>query len=116
MVIVGTNATKDMTISGYNVPKGTFVAVHLAKLHQDEREWPEPEKFQPERFLDSDGKFVGWSKLNGFLPFSIGRRECAGQSLAKSCYLPLPQYYCIVIRLSYPKERRSLLLKQLRPP
>ena len=83
MVIVGTNATKDMTISGYHVPKGAFVAVHLAKLHQDEREWPEPEKFQPERFLDSDGKFVGWSKLNGFLPFSIGRRECAGQSLAK---------------------------------
>ena len=64
------------------VPKGIFVALNLAKLHHDEREWAKPEKFKPERFLDSDGKFLGWSKLHGFLPFSIGRREClAGQCL-----------------------------------
>jgi cytochrome P450 len=83
MVVVGTSAIRDMTIGGYHVPKGTFVAVNLAKLRHDEREWPEPEKCKPERFLDSDGQFVGWNKLNGFLPFSIGRRECAGQPLAK---------------------------------
>ncbi|XP_028390670.1 cytochrome P450 2D4-like [Dendronephthya gigantea] len=81
--VVGTNAIRDMQIAGYHIPKGTFVALNLAKLHHDEREWPEPEKFNPGRFLDSDGKFVGWSKLNGFLPFSVGRRDCPGQSLAK---------------------------------
>ena len=83
MVIVGTNAIRDMTIAGYHIPKGTFVAIHMDKLHHDEREWPEPEKFKPERFLDSDGKFAGWTKVHGFLPFSVGRRECPGQSLAK---------------------------------
>ncbi|CAB4022094.1 steroid 17-alpha-hydroxylase 17,20 lyase-like [Paramuricea clavata] len=83
MVVIGTSAIRDMTIGGYDVPKGTFVAVNLAKLHHDEREWPEPEKFKPERFLDSDGQFVGWNKLNGFLLFSIRRRQCAGQPLAK---------------------------------
>ena len=79
----GTNAIRDTTIGGYHIPKGTLVDFGLAKLHHDEREWPEPEKFKPERFLDSDGKFVGWSKLHGFLPFAVGRRECPGQSLAK---------------------------------
>ena len=83
MVIVGTNAIRDMTIAGYHIPKGTFVAIHMDKLHHDEREWPEPDKFKPERFLDSDGKFAGWTKVHGFLPFSVGRRECPGQSLAK---------------------------------
>ena len=81
--VTGSTAIRDMKIGGYHVPKGTFVALNLAKLHHDEREWPEPEKFKPERFLDSDGKFLGWSKLHGFLPFSIGRRQCPGQSLGK---------------------------------
>ena len=81
--VLGTNAIRDLKIAGYHIPKGTFVAINFRRLHQDEREWPEPEKFQPERFLDSDGKFVGWSKLNGFLPFGVGNRECTGQSLAK---------------------------------
>ena len=83
LVVVGTTNIRDIEIAGYYIPKGTYVAINLAKLHDDEREWPEPKKFKPERFLDSDGKFVGWSKLHGFLPFSIGRRECPGQSLAK---------------------------------
>jgi hypothetical protein len=80
---IGTNAIRDTTIAGYHIPKGTFVGLNLPKVHEDEREWPEPEKFKPERFLDEDGKFVGWNKLHGFMPFSVGRRECPGQSLAK---------------------------------
>ena len=83
IVVVGTSAIRDMDMAGYHVPKGTFVIVNFDKLHHDKRDWPEPEKFKPERFLDSNGKFLGWSKLNGFLPFSVGRRECPGQSLAK---------------------------------
>ena len=81
--LAGTNAIRDTTIAGYPIPKGTFVVLNLSQVHKDEREWPEPEKFKPERFLDHDGKFVGWNKLHGFLPFSVGRRECPGQSLAK---------------------------------
>lgn len=79
----GSNAIRDITIDGYDIPKGTFVLLNLKKAHCDEREWQEPNEFKPERFLDSDGKFVGWTKLHGFIPFSVGRRECAGTSLAK---------------------------------
>ena len=81
--LAGTNAIRDTTIAGYHIPKGTFVCLNLAKVHEDNREWPEPEKFKPERFLVEDGKFVGWNKLRGFMPFGIGRRECPGQTLAK---------------------------------
>ncbi|CAB3990347.1 steroid 17-alpha-hydroxylase 17,20 lyase-like [Paramuricea clavata] len=81
--LVGTNAIRDTTIAGYHIPKGTFVGLNIPKVHEDERDWAEPEKFKPERFLDEDGKFVGWNKLHGFIPFGIGRRECPGQSLAR---------------------------------
>ncbi|CAB4040107.1 steroid 17-alpha-hydroxylase 17,20 lyase-like, partial [Paramuricea clavata] len=79
----GTNTIRDTTIAGYSIPKGTFVVLNLSQVHKDEREWPEPEKFKPERFLDHGGKFVGWNKLHGFLQFGIGRRECPGQTLGR---------------------------------
>ena len=59
LVVGGTSAIQDMKIAGYHISKGIFVALNLVKLHHDEREWPEPKKFRPERFLDSNGKFVG---------------------------------------------------------
>jgi hypothetical protein len=81
--LVGTNAIRDTTIAGYHIPKGTFVGLDIQKMHVDERDWAEPEKFKPQRFLDENGKLVGWNKLHGFIPFGIGRRECPGQSLAR---------------------------------
>ena len=81
--LVASNTIRDITIGGYHIPKGTLVGLNLPKVQSDERDWAEPEKFKPERFLDHDGKFVGWNKLHGFIPFGIGRRECPGQSLAR---------------------------------
>ena len=106
MAVVGTNAIQDIEIAGYHVPKGTFVAINLAKLHHDEREWPEPEKFEPERFLDSDGKFVGWSKVNGFLPFAVGRRECPGQSLAKIMLFTFASILLHCYKIELPKGEK----------
>ena len=39
-----------------------------------------PEIFQPERFLDSEGKFVNDERV---VPFGIGKRFCLGRSLAE---------------------------------
>lgn len=83
LVSSSSNATRDILIDEYKIPKGTLVLINLKHAHLDEREWPEPNEFKPERFLDSDGKFVGWTKLHGFIPFGLGRRECPGSSLAK---------------------------------
>ncbi len=79
----GSNAIRDTTFAGYHIPKGTFVLLNIEAVHHDEREWAEPDVFKPERFLDSEGKFVGWTKLHGFMPFSLGRRECTGGFFAK---------------------------------
>jgi cytochrome P450 len=94
---IGTNAICDTTIVGYHIPKGTLVASNLTRVHHDEREWPEPDVFKPEWFLDSEGEFVGWTKLHGFMPFSVGRRECTGQSLARimmiRCVLEISKWW-----------------------
>uniref|UniRef100_A0A4W6CI85 Cytochrome P450, family 2, subfamily U, polypeptide 1 n=1 Tax=Lates calcarifer TaxID=8187 RepID=A0A4W6CI85_LATCA len=42
--------------------------------------WDDPDRFNPERFLDDDGKLL---KKECFIPFGIGRRVCMGEQLAK---------------------------------
>ncbi|OCT81370.1 hypothetical protein XELAEV_18028189mg [Xenopus laevis] len=72
--------TKDVTFRGYFIPKGTQVIPLLTSVLQDEAYFKKPEEFYPEHFLDSEGHFV---KNEAFLPFSAGRRSCAGETLAK---------------------------------
>ncbi|XP_049630551.1 cytochrome P450 2J2-like isoform X6 [Suncus etruscus] len=72
--------TADTTLAGYNMPKGTMVMTNLTALHFDPAEWATPEKFNPEHFLEH-GQF---KKREDFLPFSIGKRACPGEVLART--------------------------------
>ena len=81
--MIATDAIRDTTISGYHVPKRTPVVLNIYHIHRDERQWPEAGTFKPHRFLDADGNFVGWNTLPSFMPFGLGHRECAGQTLRK---------------------------------
>ncbi|NXW65845.1 CP2K6 protein, partial [Eurystomus gularis] len=72
--------TVDVTLKGYFIPKGTYIVPLLASVLQDKSQWEKPDIFYPEHFLDSEGKFV---KKDAFMPFSAGRRICAGETLAK---------------------------------
>ncbi|KAF8786756.1 Cytochrome P450 18a1 like protein [Argiope bruennichi] len=70
----------DVSINGYNIPKGTIILANFWNAHNDSRYWFEPEKFKPERFLSKDGKSVVKSKY--YMPFSLGKRNCPGESMA----------------------------------
>ncbi|KAK6965386.1 cytochrome P450 2U1-like isoform X2 [Biomphalaria glabrata] len=71
---------KDTTLAGYNIPKGTIVMPNLDAIHSSKEIWGDPENFRPERFLDAKGNII---KKEELMPFSIGRRICLGESLAK---------------------------------
>ncbi|XP_056344225.1 cytochrome P450 2K6-like [Oenanthe melanoleuca] len=70
----------DVTLKGYFIPKGTYIIPLLTTVLKDQSQWEKPDMFYPEHFLDANGKFV---KKDAFLPFSAGRRICAGETLAK---------------------------------
>ncbi|XP_026539504.1 cytochrome P450 2K4-like isoform X3 [Notechis scutatus] len=72
--------TKDITFKGFFIPKGMQIVPLLSSVLHDESQWEKPYQFYPEHFLDSEGKFV---KRDAFMPFSAGRRICAGETLAK---------------------------------
>lgn len=74
-------AAKDTQLFGYRIPKGTICMAAVDSIHHDPRYWDEPLEFRPERWMDADGKVA--MKKEGFLPFSIGKRSCIGESLAR---------------------------------
>ena len=70
--------TKDCTIGGYHVPKGTRLIPNLWKIQTDHHKWSDPLKFKLERFLTTH-KDVDFKGQNfEFIPFGSGRRICPG--------------------------------------
>uniref|UniRef100_A0A8C4V830 CP2J2 protein n=1 Tax=Falco tinnunculus TaxID=100819 RepID=A0A8C4V830_FALTI len=71
---------KDTVLDGFHIPKGTLLLTNLTSVMFDKNEWETPDTFNPGHFL-KDGQF--W-KRESFMPFSIGKRACLGESLARS--------------------------------
>jgi cytochrome P450 len=55
--------------------------VNIWSVLHDREHWSDPEVFRPERFLDTDGKFV---KDEWLIPFGVGKRVCLGEILARN--------------------------------
>lgn len=70
---------EDVNACGVTIPKGTTVFLGQFWLHRDPKQFPNPEKFDPDRFLPGNSearhKFA-------FLPFGAGHRNCIGQKFA----------------------------------
>ncbi|CAG2175070.1 unnamed protein product, partial [Oppiella nova] len=48
---IGRRVHEEMDINGYKVPVGTIIFVYIYMLHRDPKVFPNPEQFNPDRFL-----------------------------------------------------------------
>lgn len=60
-----------------NVEPGITVAIPIYQIHHDERFYPQPEQFRPERF--DNGGVSEFTKRGCLLPFGDGPRICLGE-------------------------------------
>ncbi len=72
-------AVDDRELAGFRIPKGTVVVVAPGPIHRSPGIWPEPERFDPERFAPG-GSPPG---PGTYLPFGLGPRSCLGGWLAR---------------------------------
>ncbi|CAG9855800.1 unnamed protein product [Phyllotreta striolata] len=79
---------EDWILDGTRIPEGTNISIFLYGMNRDPTVFPDPEKFDPERFLPEK---QADRHTYGYIPFSAGPRNCVGQKYAvyqvKTCLI-----------------------------
>lgn len=71
---------KPFIVDGHVIPPGTMVGISPYSLLHNEKYFPEPFSFQPERHLASKSRAT--STMRAFAPFAVGSRSCGGRAVA----------------------------------
>lgn len=77
IVAVERRVAKEFELGEWRVPPRMSVAVDALGIHNDPQVYPNPQVFDPSRFLDAKPDTYGW------VPFGGGVRRCIGTAFAK---------------------------------
>ena len=77
--LVGRRAVTDYQIDGYDVPPRSIVLMCEWIVHRDARYYPDPERFDPDRWTP---EFKASLPQFAYFPFGGGPRRCIGDAFA----------------------------------
>jgi cytochrome P450 len=77
--LMSRRAMQDMRVGRWQVPKGSLVRITPWVVHHDPRWYPDPERFDPDRFDEARAASL---PRGAFLPFGTGPRVCIGNSFS----------------------------------
>lgn len=74
---VGTRrALDELALDGYRLPRGERILYSIYLSHRDPKQWPEPDTFDPDRFIVQRGERT--VEPYAYVPFGGGPRNCIG--------------------------------------
>lgn len=77
--LFGRVAVSDIELGRWHVPNGTVVLISPFALHHRPELYPDPERFDPDRFLPEN---EARRHRSAYIPFSAGPRTCIGNHFA----------------------------------
>jgi cytochrome P450 len=77
--ILGRRALKDYEVGGFRLPAGSIVVLSPYVMHRDERYFPDPSRFDPERWTPEAKEA---RPPFSYFPFGGGPRRCIGEGFA----------------------------------
>ena len=89
LMILTRITSKDLILSGYQIPAGTELHLLAYQMSRDETVFEEPNVFRPERWLRGkkvslqNRKFLEAKEVFSSLPFGFGTRMCIGRRIAE---------------------------------
>lgn len=75
--VISRVSTEPVSMMGYVIPSGTHFHVNVREIHRNVEYWPDPLKFDPERWETGEIPDPGT-----YLPFGHGPMNCIGQKIA----------------------------------
>ncbi|RCN53150.1 unspecific monooxygenase [Ancylostoma caninum] len=85
--IIGFNVphrtVRDTSVGLFKIPADTLVIGQIHNILANSPVFKDSKQFRPERFLMEDGVTPNKEAVDQFCPFSVGKRQCAGESLAR---------------------------------
>ncbi|XP_043472611.1 cytochrome P450 4g15-like [Leptopilina heterotoma] len=73
--------TEDFNTGEHILPKGSTLFIPIFHIHRIEKFWPNPLKFDPDRFLPNE---IANRPSISYLPFSSGLRNCIGNKFSSA--------------------------------
>jgi cytochrome P450 len=80
--VIARSCVEPYEIAGYAIAKGAVLIAPQFVVHRDERFYPDPLRFDPERFAVDKKETVRSRPRFAFFPFAAGSRQCIGEGLA----------------------------------
>ena len=74
--VITRRTLESVEVEGFLIPADALVIVSPWVVHRNERVWPNPELFIPDRFANG-------APMLGYLPFGAGPRLCIGRDMAR---------------------------------
>ncbi|WP_433972220.1 cytochrome P450 [Tunturiibacter lichenicola] len=80
--VIARTCIQPYEIAGYRIPRGAVLVASQFVVHRDARFYPDPLRFDPERFAAEKKDIAKARPRFAFFPFAAGSRQCIGEGLA----------------------------------
>lgn len=105
VTFISRTTTEDMEFHGVDLKAGNMLHLHILDVHRDPEFWPDPEKFDADRFLPEN---VVARNPYAYVPFSAGPRNCIGQKFAVLEMKTVIHYFVMNFKMTAVTRREDI--------